>query len=225
MIDRLKTKLYIGNIYTVFVKVRYNIDAFFMAGNQFGFKYTDTSKLGEIYQVVLQKLDKYMEDYDLIQEDVVYIELSFRKKDKILLSDISVDRNITHIEKRVLDTDKKSLNIPVSINQDYLGELLSVEIENNLITNVKVNVNSKEINFMDLINEKSSYIREKHVDNITYFDSSYNFYLTKDEQKKPLNLAIKIIDKQSVDKIRYYLTGIMINRIKDVFCDGYIHKY
>jgi len=35
----LDSKVSVDNIYTVYVKIRYNKDNFFMAGNQFGFKY------------------------------------------------------------------------------------------------------------------------------------------------------------------------------------------
>ena len=116
MIDRLKTRLEIDKVYTVFVKVRYNLDNFFMAGTQFGFVYTDYNELSLIYRNVAIRLEEYMESYDLVQDDISYIELSFREKDKVLLSDISIDKNITHIENKVIDTDKKLLTIPVSID-------------------------------------------------------------------------------------------------------------
>jgi hypothetical protein len=165
-----------------------------------------------------------MENYDLSDDDILYIELSFRKKDKVSLSDISIDENITHVEKKVIDTDKKLLVIPVTIDQDTLGILLPVEVKDNLITNIKLNLDDKDINFMDLIEEKSSFLSPNHVDKISSFDSSYKFYLVKKEQRIPFILAIKLIDKESIDKIMYSWNGVLLNRITDIFRDGYIER-
>lgn len=107
VIDILKTRLEIGIVYTVFVEVRYNLNHFFMAGTQFGLEYTNPNELYLVYRNVVKRLEDYMESYELDQEDIAYVELIFRKKDKVLLSDISVNKNITHIEKKVIDKDKK----------------------------------------------------------------------------------------------------------------------
>ncbi|KAF1828014.1 hypothetical protein BDW02DRAFT_538764, partial [Decorospora gaudefroyi] len=77
-----------------------------------------------------------------------------------------------------------------------------------MITNIKVLIDNIEVNFMDLIKEKSSFIKDKHIDSINSFDSLYKFYLCKDAQRKSFILAIKNIDKHSVDKIMYSLNGV-----------------
>lgn len=41
------------------------------------------------------------------------------------------------------------------------------------------------------------------------FDSGYNFYLVRDENNDLFVLAIKVLNKYSVDKIRYSLSGIV----------------
>jgi hypothetical protein len=63
-----------------------------------------------------------------------------------------------------------------------------------------------------------------HVDKISSFDSNYKFYLVKKEQRISFILAVKVIDKQSIDKIMFSLNGVVLNRITDVFCDGYIER-
>ena len=83
--EKLINNLVIGNTYTMFIRVRHSVDAFFMAGNKIGFKYRNTSDLSEIYQIIDERLDEYLDNYTLTKKDVVYRELSFRKKDKILL--------------------------------------------------------------------------------------------------------------------------------------------
>lgn len=62
-----------GNVYTVFVKVRYNIDNFFMAGNQFGFVYSDYNELSLRYRNVVKRLEECMESYDLSDDNIIFI--------------------------------------------------------------------------------------------------------------------------------------------------------
>lgn len=151
------------------------------------------------------------------------LKLLLEKKNKQFLSDFSIDENVTHIDKSLIDKEKKTINIPISIDSNTLGEVLSVEVENNLITNIKLNIDSKEINFMYLIKEKSKYLSKSHKDNIYSLDSSYKFYLSKNEMTRNFFvLAIKVIDNKYVDKIMFYMAGVVLNRVKDIFCDGYI---
>nr|YP_010692868.1 hypothetical protein P1Q94_mgp29 [Periconia digitata]WCA44867.1 hypothetical protein [Periconia digitata] len=77
-VNTIKEEIDIGHVYTVF-KVRYNQDSFFMAGNQFGFKYTSDSSLLEIYTNVIDRLKLYMEHYDLVQNDLFYVQLVLKK--------------------------------------------------------------------------------------------------------------------------------------------------
>lgn len=110
MVYKIKETIEIGYVYTVYVKIRYNGDSFFMLGNQFGFKYTDDVKLLDIYQTILERLDIYMEDYDLILDDIEYIQLTCRKKDKIILSDLTINGDLTHVHKHIIEGDKKKLH-------------------------------------------------------------------------------------------------------------------
>lgn len=48
VVNELKNILEIGSVYTVFIKVRYDTDNFFMVGNPFGFMYLLTHKLVEV---------------------------------------------------------------------------------------------------------------------------------------------------------------------------------
>ena len=130
-------------------------------------------------------------------------------------------RELSHIENEVIDDDKKLLNIPVSINEDFLGKPLDVEISNGFITNIILIIDYTTINFLELIREKSS-LNKKHKDSLTNLDSNSLFYFIRDEKKNSFVLAIKIIDNKSVDKMRYTLGGILINRVKDIFCDDHL---
>ena len=47
------TKNLVKNVnYTVYIKVRYNMDSYFMAGNQFGFTYNNDKSIPELYLIM-----------------------------------------------------------------------------------------------------------------------------------------------------------------------------
>lgn len=70
-----------GFVYTVFIKVRYNKDDFFMAGNQFGFDFRVDDDVEEhVRDTVTQRVDEYLDVYKLTPKDIVYVQVSFRQK-------------------------------------------------------------------------------------------------------------------------------------------------
>ena len=111
----------VGFVYTVFIKVRYNVDAFYMAGNQFGFIYSCESDIKGLFSVISNKLEEYMGYYNLGSDTIVYIQITFRQKDKKLLSEFSLEKpsNFPKYETSLVDSEL-FLPIPVSINEDYL---------------------------------------------------------------------------------------------------------
>lgn len=108
-------------VYTVFIKVRYNIDSFFMAGNQFGFDYYSDSDIEQLHDDAMSKLQFYLDEYNLTGDAVVYVQFSFKQSDKTLLSEFSLDKP-THITVSENTITQNKLNIPVSINEDSLGK-------------------------------------------------------------------------------------------------------
>ena len=79
-----------------------------------------------------------MEDYDLTSDSIVYVELSFRKKDKLLLSEFTLNKEtLTHVPKKDIVSVKKLINIPISTDPNYLGNPLEVETTNGFISNIK----------------------------------------------------------------------------------------
>jgi hypothetical protein len=197
---------------------------FFMLGNQFGFNYKDEGMLSEVQKNLQYKLDAYLEEYRLEEQDIVYIEIICRKKDKLLFSDLLLDENVSHVEKNIANKDKKNLDIPISIHGESLGKPLALVIDNNIINDIKITIDGKEVNFMDIIKEKCSYLRDKHMDNITTFDASYKFYRIINKNKKHFVLGISITDNQSVDKLIYTMNGVLLNRVKDIVYKNHIKR-
>src|SRR6266704_1699950 len=107
----------------------------------------------------------------------------------------------------------KVLMYTVSVSEDSLGKPLNIVVENNKILDIILIFNNKRINFLDVIRNKAKFIRAKHSDNITDFDPSFKFYLLKDVNY--YILSVKYIEKSSLEKIRYSLDGVVINRVID----------
>lgn len=186
-----------------------------MAGNQFGFIFHSDQSIYDFYGIVRDRLEEYFKDYNLIDDDIVYVELSFKKFNTKLFSEFSIE-DFKHkdpfIEISNL-SENKLLNIPISVSEDYLGKPLDLVINNNIITNIPVTIDGTKHNFLDIIKSKTKLLRAKHKDNITVFDSGFKFYLLRDTT--PYVLAVKYKDDSFVEKIRYSINGVIINHVVD----------
>lgn len=212
--SRISKYLPVDFVYTVFIKVRYNVDEFFMA--QFGFNYTSESDIKGLLDVVSSKLQDYMADYNLSDDAIVYIQISFRQKNKKLLSEFLLDKP-SHIPDGQVGLVASELSIPLSINEDSLGKSLPVKILNGFITYIGIEIkmrSMKLVNFLYLILNNAKILRDKHKDKITCFDQSYKFYLLKD--KYDYILAVKILGGYSIDKLRYSISGVLLSHVTDV---------
>lgn len=213
---RIDHEIPMGFIYTVIIKVRYDVEHFFMAGNQFGFNYDSQYKIDDLLTIVNNKLDDYFSDYNLSDQSVLYVEVTFRQLDNKLLSEFSLQTPV-HVkgsENKALVTTR-DLNIPVSVNKDSIGNPLLLETKDDFIVNICLKINDKIVNFLDIIKDKSKFLRKNHKDNINIFHKSWNFYLLKDHRNDSYVLAVKIVKHNSIEKIRYSLDGVVLNHVID----------
>lgn len=124
-------------VYTVFIRVRYNKNEYFIAGNQFAFNYSSKLEVKGMLDIVMSRLDQYLDDYNLNSYDISYIQLAFRQKDHKLLSEFSVQKDkplhISDIDNNLINY---SLNIPVSVNEDSIGKPLTVTVTNGTISHI-----------------------------------------------------------------------------------------
>lgn len=58
-----------------------------MAGNQFGFQFQYESDILELWSTLKPRLLESVEYYNLTNDDIVYVQLSFRKVDSKLLKE------------------------------------------------------------------------------------------------------------------------------------------
>lgn len=64
--DMVSSKISLGNIYTFFIKVRYDYNNFFMAGSQFSFDYSSNDKIDNLLQIVNNRLEDCFNAYNII---------------------------------------------------------------------------------------------------------------------------------------------------------------
>ena len=128
-----------------------------------------------------------------------------------------------HITKQDNCLTVKKLNIPVSIRKNSLGNELIVERDNGLITNIILNHNKAQLNFIEIIRNKAKFFRPYHKHNITSFANDYKFYLLKDNSGDFV-LAVRIISAFSIEKIRYSLNGVILNHLVDYIKGKYTER-
>lgn len=159
-----------------------------MAGDQFGLTLHTKDDVDLFFIDVEERLDHYLDFYKIPKGSVVYSLISFRPKDKKLLSEFSLDKPY-HVPTHEHTLTRHDLTIPVSVNEESLGKPLAVEISGTTISDIILVLAGKKVNFLDVIKNKAKLLRANHVNNITSFDKSFKFYLLLD--KNHYVLAVK----------------------------------
>jgi hypothetical protein len=215
----IKNKISRDVDYTVYIKVKYTKDGnkhkYFMAGNQFGFKYSSIDNLHEIRRIVTDRLAPYFGYYKLTDRDIEYVELAFRQFNTRLLSEFSKeDFKHKHLMNREdINIKKNMLDLPVSVAEDFLGKPLDVVINEGYITNIPIKIDGRDKDFLKIIQDKTKLLSVNHDDKINSFDSGFKFYFVN--EVNPYILAIKHKD-DSILKIKYSLNGVIINSVTDI---------
>ena len=168
----LEIDLVVDSIYTIYIKVRYHKDQYFMLGNQFGFKYSSDESFVDMFMVIKDRLKYFYERYNLIDEDIVYLQVVFRLLNKNIYSDLVIDKNkFKHVTKTERKDTLDLVVIPTATTEDGLGKCLPVVLDsNNNIKEVNIVIKDTKSNFLDIIIEKTKYIKKNHRDAITSFD-------------------------------------------------------
>lgn len=187
-----------------------------MAGNQLGFDYYSDKDFGNLLNEVVARLNRYFDKYELQNKDIVYVQISFRLLNKLIFSDLFIDKDKLE-NLPIANCEKKStqdlVKIPSIVEQDILGKpLVTVLDSNNNIKQINVIIKGVKLNFINTIIEKTKYINSKNAHFITSFDSKYKFYYIKSDID--YILAIKEWDNR-VDKIKYFISGNILHKITD----------
>lgn len=64
-----------------------------MLGDQFGFYYDSSEKLQDLYEIVSNKFEEFLGDYNFTAECITYLQVNFRLVDKKVYSNIILNEN------------------------------------------------------------------------------------------------------------------------------------
>ena len=102
-----------------------------MAGSQFGLNYNNVSQIDSLFDIVKIRIASTFDVYNMTNDDIVYIQLTFRKLDIKLLADFTLDKNSIvndNITDREINTIISTTNIPMSTDESSLGTALRVTL-------------------------------------------------------------------------------------------------
>ena len=151
------------SLYTTYIKIRYNNNLYLMAGNQLGFKYNTDQDLIDLADVVVDRVEQALEKYSLDSDQVVYIQLLFRKVSTNIITEFSSDekKGISGANKN--DSKMNSHNIPISVKEDSLGiPLDTYSNSDNYINRIDYKIKGVVHNFMDKILDKNKHLKSNH---------------------------------------------------------------
>lgn len=125
-------------------------------------------------------MEDYFGYYNLSDDEIVYVQVSFRKLDLLLYSNLVLDRSkLTNIPPSTARNTLNIISIPTTTDEKDLGKHLHANLDSDnkkKIKYINIIINGNIYNFIDIIREKAKYIRANHKDIITEFDMSYKFY-------------------------------------------------
>lgn len=82
-VDKFLDYKLVKGTYMVYCKVRYSGYNFFMCGNQFYFNYKSDQDIKNIYNDNNLRLEIHFSNYLLVDDNILYIQLSFMPIDKV----------------------------------------------------------------------------------------------------------------------------------------------
>lgn len=205
-------------LYTTYIKIRYSNNLFMMAGNQFGFKYTSDNDLHELIDVVVEILECGLDRYQLDSDEVVYIQLLFRKVNTTIITEFSKEdvRSVDHTDKGIKKFN--TYNIPISVKDTSLGSKLNTTSSNGFRDKIEYIINGVTYNFMDKIVSKNIFLKNTYSDKITKLSEYYNFYLVYSGNIKYILALLKISETQ-YKKIIFSLSGNVLSNITDTLLE------
>lgn len=129
-----------------------------MTGNQLGFNYNTDLDLIDLADVVVDRVQQALEKYSLDSDQVVYIQLLFRKVSTNIITEFSQGerKGILPLGANKNYYKIDTHNIPISVKEDSLGIPLDTSSNgDNYIYRIDLKIKGVFCNFMDKILDKN----------------------------------------------------------------------
>ena len=201
-----------GETYLITIKLFYktsdnNYD-YKTCGEQLLFTYDNESKLNNKINVIVQRVRGLLDEYSIDMDQVEYVHLVTTRLKSEFLTDIKINKDSLTSKDRSF-YNEMSKNLPLTIDPNVLGiQLKTLESRDNTIDSILVEVDGKNLNFMDKIGEINK-LREIIGKKSIVFDNNFIFYLRGSSQENFSILAVKIyfikIDSSVFDIITTFI--------------------
>lgn len=201
-VDLITKRLYFDRSYYVLIKIRHNDELYKMAGKQFIFTFDNNvnNTLDQLYDLVVKRIQNLMDEYQIQDSDLVYIQLIFTPFDKRVLSDIKFNQNFD-FKGQPISLKKDILYFPLSNNESDLGIKLFVEYHDNYVLLYKGKYDNYDV-FTIKIPKKGIIL-----------DTNTNFYLR--DITNPNYIIAVLVKNNSIIKQAYDLKGNLLQEITD----------
>lgn len=223
VLDLIKNKIEQGYCYICIIGVSYGVDdKYRMVGCNFAFKFDDkdnTNNLNHLYDHIYQSIDFFLttkpSGQEIVEGDINYFEIRFRRVDSKFLTDLRIDSAFLSEQDKNRDIFKKQINyFPLTIDIEALGKPISnITINNGTVTSLIVKIKDRIIDVMEYIDFENKYriINKKQP---ILFDQSYTFFLREGGTTKYI-LAVKQLDNNRFLKEAYTLRGKWLGSVID----------
>lgn len=216
IVAKVSSQINLPGSYTVCIKLRYN-DKFAMAGSQFGLSLPND--LNILSDIIVDKIANTINKYGPMKMDIQYVQLILVKLRTDLISEFGLSKEQMKLS---LTSSKNAIvydapYIPISINQEDLGESLVTRIDEstNLICDIIYQDKpGNTVNFWKVIQARTKFLRKTHVDRMWRFDHTFKFYAITSNGISCI-LAVQPLDNNTINKIRFSTTGVVLEFVTD----------
>lgn len=183
-----------------------------MCGSQFGFIYNNHLDLNGFISNIITRLSDTFELYDISNDQVVLVQVSFRKLDSQIINELYLSDSLA---SNMDLSNRQELSVPVSIDENTLGTKLKTLSDKGFINYIELPIKGKYINFYDYIVKHYKFLSNKHINNIGKLDSGFSFYLVLASGRSYV-LAVRV-GKDYIEKIKFHINGSVLGRIVDKY--------
>lgn len=224
VLNLVKDKIEQGYRYIAIIRVKYGANKYFMAGNNFAFKYDDndnSKNLNELYDNLYKKIEDFFNHADsgqeICEEEIECFDIIFRRADSKFLTDLIIDLDslVFTEEMKQRDIFKKQINyFPLTTDNEILGKpIKDIKVKDGIVTNIPVKLEDRTFDLMEGI-EFQNKMKSINKKDPVILDEKYKFYL-RDGIKPGHILAVKEIDGQLFKKEVFTLGGVKVNSVVD----------
>ncbi len=210
--------------YQILIKIRYNVDEFFMLGQQFSFNYDnylDDFSFNSFKDLISGRLNIALDNYGLTDPDVVLIQVLYREVFYGGLEKLKTDGIKRTISKNeYIKIRKISPYFPLSPDLVEYGKPLKTVISNNIVKSVLTltnKVNKTEYSdFIEFFNKNNSLLPDK-VKSASFHSKQLFFQRTVNGVD--IILVIDIINSSKCIKKVYSMLGVFLGEVEDTNVD------